>query len=56
MGNRVPPISPEKSGGVFYKKPIKINEMVGPEGLERQRPTVFDLPIMRSSERVEPGE
>jgi hypothetical protein len=30
--------------------------MVGPEGLERQRPTVFDLPIMRSSEKAESGK
>ena len=26
--------------------------MVGPEGLERQRPTVFDLPIMRSRHSI----
>ncbi len=32
-----------------------LRKMVAPEGLERQRPTVFDLPIMRSSERAEPG-
>ena len=30
--------------------------MVGPEGLERRRPTVFDLPIMSSSEKTEPGQ
>jgi hypothetical protein len=28
--------------------------MVGPEGLEQQRPTAFDLPIMRSREWTEP--
>jgi hypothetical protein len=27
--------------------------MVGPEGLERQRPTVFDLPIMSRAHRAE---
>jgi hypothetical protein len=40
----------KKSDAHFYRKPIKINKMVGPEGLERQRPTVFDLPIMSRQE------
>ena len=29
--------------------------MVGPIGFEQQRPTVYDLPIMSSCERAEPG-
>ena len=29
--------------------------MVGPEGVEWQRPTIFDLLIMSSSERAEPS-
>jgi hypothetical protein len=41
-----------ESEGVFYRKPIKINKMVGQEGLERQRSTAFDLPIMRRWERA----
>jgi len=29
---------------------------VGPEGLEWQRPTAFDLPLMRSRESAEPAQ
>jgi hypothetical protein len=36
----------------FYRKSIKNNKMVGPEGLNGAA-QAFDLPIMRSSERTE---
>jgi len=48
-------LAPE-SDALSYKKPIRINEMVGPEGLERQRPTVFDLPIMSRMACGEAGQ
>jgi len=48
------PICPEKSDGQFYKKPIKINELVGPAGLNGAA-QACDLPIMRRGERAELG-
>ena len=49
-------LTDKKSDALFYRKPIRINKMVGPEGLERQRPTAFDLPIMRRWERAVPAQ
>jgi len=43
-----------KSHTLFYRKPIKNNKMVCPEGLNGAA-QAFDLPIMRSKERVDLG-